>query len=286
MQYDPRERVICAQQVCWLPLDRISPRQNMPFGREDSASLSELAESIRRDGLIVPITVQRQAGGRYQVVSGNRRLMACRMAGLTHIDAVVLSGMAEAANVRQLLDGVRSGRLHYLEEADALSALRQDYALSAEDIARSLGCTAATVEAKARLAALDAETRACLLETRLPERYAQMLLRLPDRRERVAIAHQAAAQHLSVRDTELLVASAARRLAVPPPPGRRTITLMRDHRPYLNAIRAIVAQMRDAGLPVISSERELSGEVEVLLRLPTRKRRAALPREHPAMERR
>lgn len=76
-----------------------------------------------------------------------------------------------------------------------------------------------------------------------------------------------------MRDTELLVASAARRLAVPPPPGRRTITLMRDHRPYLNAIRAIVAQMRDAGLPVISSERELSGEVEVLLRLPTRKRR-------------
>lgn len=139
MQYDPRERVICAQQVCWLPLDRISPRQNMPFGREDSASLSELAESIRRDGLIVPITVQRQAGGRYQVVSGNRRLMACRLAGLTHIDAVVLSGMAEEANVRQLLDGVRSGRLHYLEEADALSALRQDYALSAEDVARSLG---------------------------------------------------------------------------------------------------------------------------------------------------
>ena len=117
MQYDPYHAEGCAQQVCWLPVERISPRPSLEAEASDGMPLSELAESIRCHGLIQPITVQRAPGGRYVVVSGNRRLMACRLAGLTHVDAVVLAGVAREQDARPLLEAVLSGRLHYLEEA-------------------------------------------------------------------------------------------------------------------------------------------------------------------------
>ncbi len=80
----------CAQQVCWVPVERIVTQQGR-VSHEDSASLNELAESIRRDGLIQPITVRPMLGGRFEIVSGNRRSLACRMLGMTHIDAVILA---------------------------------------------------------------------------------------------------------------------------------------------------------------------------------------------------
>lgn len=262
------------EQVCWLPLERISPRPSVCMETTDSLSLMELADSIRQHGLIQPITVRAAQNGRYVIVSGNRRLMACRMAGMTHVDAVVLAGVATDQTADTLLEGLLSGRLHYLEEGAALQRLlAQGY--SRDELARLLGSTAATVAQRARLAELDEETRSFLLEQGMPERYARALLKLPDRRARLSIARQAAREKLCVRDVELLVTSAQAHLPVPPAPGRRTIALMRDHRLYLNAIRSIVAQMQETGIQATAEERSLDGSVEITLRMPTRCRRAA-----------
>lgn len=262
------------EQVCWLPLERISPRPSVCMETTDSLSLMELVESIRQYGLIQPITVRAAQNGRYVIVSGNRRLMACRMAGMTHVDAVVLAGVATDQTADTLLEGLLSGRLHYLEEGAALQRLlAQGY--SRDELARLLGSTAATVAQRARLAELDEETKSFLLEQGMPERYARTLLKLPDRRARLSIARQAAREKLCVRDVELLVTSAQAHLPVPPTPGRRTIALMRDHRLYLNAIRSIVAQMQETGIQATAEERSLDGSVEITLRMPTRRRRAA-----------
>lgn len=266
------------EQVCWLPLERISPRPSVCMESADGMSLMELADSIRQHGLIQPITVRATGNGRYVIVSGNRRFMACRMAGMTHVDAVVLAGVAHDQAAEALLDSLLSHRMHYLEEASALQRLlTQGY--SRDELARLLGCTAATVAQRAKLAELDEETRSFLLEQGMPERYARALLKLPDRRARLTIARQAAREKLCVRDVELLVASAQAHLPVPPVPGR-TIALMRDHRLYLNAIRSIVAQMQETGIQATAEERNLDGSVEITLRLPTRRRRAA-QRMHP-----
>lgn len=271
MLYDHQES-LCAQQVCWLPLERIAPRTSQPFAREDGASLGEMCESIRRDGMIHPITVRRSGEGCYTIVAGNRRYMACRMLGMTHIDAVVLPGVAQDEGMQEVLALLHSRHLHYLEEARALADLTER-GLSREELARHLGITPATVREKLRLMELDEPLRVLLLEEGLPERMARAMLRLPDNRARMTIALRAAREHLSVRDVELLVTSAQTHLPVPPPPGGRTITLMRDHRLYLNAIRAIAAQMKEAGMAVQMTERTLPDAVEVTLRLPTRRRR-------------
>ena len=264
----------CAQQVCWLPLERISPRPSV--GREpvDGMTLMELVDSIRMHGVIEPIAVQKSSGGRYVIVSGNRRFMACRMAGLTHIDAVVLDGVEQDQGARSLLEGIMSGHMHYLDEAAAMKALTEQHGFTREEVARGLGCSVSMVNQRLRLTELDRELQAFLMEQGMPEGYARALQKLPDRRGRMTIAWQAVREKLCVRDVELLVASAQARLPVPPLPGGRTITLVRDHRLYLNAIRNIVAQMQEAGIKATTEERTLADSVEVTLRLPTRHRRA------------
>ncbi|MGN1019349.1 MAG: ParB/RepB/Spo0J family partition protein [Aristaeellaceae bacterium] len=264
----------CEQQVCWLPLDRITPRINQPFSREDSQSMAEMCESIRRDGLLQPITVQRMGNGGFMIVSGNRRYLACRMLGMTHIDAIVLPGAPEDQSLQETLEMLLSRRMHYLDEARAMARILDSGVMTRESLARYLGITTATLRDKLRLLELDEGLCILLVEQGLPERIAQALLRLPDNRARMSIALQAAREHLTVRDVELLVASAQTKLPVPPAPGGRTITLMRDHRLYLNAIRAIAAQMEEAGLNANMTERTLPDAVEVTLRLPTRRRRS------------
>ena len=243
------------------------------MGRDGSVSLTELAESIRLRGLTKPITVQRVGHGRYTVISGNRRLMACRMLGMTHIDAVVLWPGPDTQTAQQLMDALLSGRLHYLEQAHALQALSVNYGCNREELARALGTTAAAVSARIHLIALDGELQVFLMEEGVPERVAQALLRLPDQEARMLIARKAAAQKLSVREVEALVSSAMNRLPVPPMPGGRTIYRMRDYRLYLNAVRSIIAQMKEAGVDARAEEHQSADRVEVTLSISTRRRR-------------
>lgn len=274
MLNDPRVPAGCARQVCWLPMGSIMPREEQPFAQGDGASLEELAASIQREGLIRPITVEMAGGGRYRILSGNRRYLACRMAGFTHIDAVVLACPTEDQDARGLMQGLMSGRMHYLEEAAALQRLMTVYGIRREALATALGRTPAAVAQRARLTELDGALRAFLLEENLSEGVARALLRLPDSHARMMIARQAATQRLCVRDTELLVKSAMTRLPVPPAPGGRTISLMRDYRLYVNAIRAIAAQMQEAGIQATFTQRPMGEEVEVAVRIPTRRRRS------------
>lgn len=262
------------QQVCWLPVDRIVPRASVCLETDARMSLMALTESIRQHGLVEPITVRRMPGDRYAIVSGNRRFMACRMAGLTHVDAVVLEGMEEEPNAHDLLDCVLSGQAHYLHQADALRQLVEQHGFTREELARTLGTTAAAIAQRIRLTELDPPLQAFLMEHGFPETHARALAKLPDRQARMNIARQALNQHLCIRDLELMVQSALSRLPVPPLPTGRTIALMRDHRLYLNAIRSIVAQMQESGIPATTCERAMADHIEVTLSLPTRRRRA------------
>lgn len=268
------ETALCSRQVCWLPMSSITPRTDHAFGQEESRSLQELTASIQRYGLQNPITVQAQGLGRYVIVSGNRRYLACRMAGYTHVDAIVLPAAGPDCSDRALLERLTREHLHYLEEADICHRLAED-GFTKEQLARCLGKTSAQVAQKLRLAALEPELRAFLVENNLPEGHARALSKLPDKAGRMALARKALAQKLCVRDLELLVTAAIARLPVPPPIRGRTISLMRDHRLYLNAIQSIIAQMREAGISPEVSQTRFGDYVELTLRIPVRRVRRA-----------
>lgn len=274
MQYGTSGAQRSMQQLCFLPLDRISPRATCAMSQEDAADLAALAQSIRMDGLIRPITVQKSGQGRYTVVSGNRRLMACRMLGMTHVDAVVLWNGPVEMDAPALLQSLRSGRLHYLEQARALQALNMTHGWSREELARQLGAASEQITSLIHLNALEEELQVFLMEEGVPERIAQALLRVPDGEARRRIARQAARERLSVREVEAMVSSALTRLPVRENGHGRTIRRMRDHRLYLNAIREIVSQMQEAGVEASLSEHQVADRLEVTLVMSTRRRRA------------
>lgn len=262
----------CSRQVCWLPLNSITPRADRTFGQEDNRSIMELASSIQRWGLQNPITVQPQAPGRYVIVSGNRRYWACRMAGFTHMDAIILPVTGMGCTDQELLRCLNQGQMHYLEEADVLARLLEN-GMTREQLARCLGRTPSQIGQKLRLTSLDGALRSYLVEQNLSEGYARALAKLPDPAARMAIARQAVAQHLYVRDVEVLVAAAIARLPVPPPAGGKLISLMRDHRLYMNAIRAIVGQMEEAGLAPEVRQTRFGDYEEMTIRVQVRKRK-------------
>ena len=269
-----------SKQLCWLPLSQITPRPEVPFEDSQPLSLAELAASIRRHGLLQPITVRETAGGRFEVVSGNRRYLACRMAGFTHIDAIVLPATSQGGGLYRVLTNLRRENLHFFEEAQAYETLLTCYGMTQEDLARQLGCSAGAIANKLRLLRLDPSLRSLIYEEDLSERHARALLRLPDQSGRMSIARKAASQHLSVRDTELLIDSALQRLPVPPPPATgRVIALVRDHRLYMNALKGIVTQMQEAGMPASMEVSQFGGQIDVHITLPARtgKRRNAQP---------
>lgn len=264
------------RQLCWLPVDSISPRESV-HPPEGECSLDALTEDIRRWGLRRPILV-RQEGCGYSVVSGNRRLLACRRAGMTHIDAVILPPPLHSRSAPQLLDALNGRCLHYLEEAELLRELNRTHGYTREALARIRGEDVQTIVNRMQLTALGEEVRVCLMEVGLPERAAMALLRLDDESQRLHVARKAARERLCIREVELLVSAAARRSAAEKPrsPGHgRVISLVRDPRLYINAIRRITEQMRSAGLAATMTEKREGGCVEVTVRLPVRRRRAA-----------
>ena len=253
------------RQVCWLAMKDIRANESQPRQYFDDVKLMELASSIRRHGLLQPITVRCVTDG-YEIVMGERRFRACQMLGYTHIDAFVLPAGRDESAVLALIENIQRENLHYFEEAEAYDALLQQ-GISRDTLARQLGKSPSAIANKLRLMKLDRPLRELLTEEGLSERHARALLSLPDSAARMRIARQAAIKRLTVRETEEMVHKALQRLPVAPQ-GRRIISLVRDQRLYLNAIRSIVAQMQEAGFAAAMDITSTDRQTEVHICIP------------------
>ncbi|MDO5144240.1 MAG: ParB/RepB/Spo0J family partition protein [bacterium] len=257
-----------------LSIQLIDPRDDGCVDVPAGAELRALAESIRRDGLIQPLLVRPTATGRYQIVQGNRRLMACRMLGMEEVDASVLPISAFDSEARRMLDDLHSGGLHYLQVAAMLQSLHTVHGMTEEALARQLAMPVESVHQKLELMSLGQDIRAALTGRHLPERLALSLLRLPDDETRRGILQQMIDDRLNIRDTELLIGSVQRQLQGRGGSGR-TLTVIRDERLYLNAIRTLVTQMQEAGLQAELCESDVAGCLELRVRVSHRRRRSA-----------
>lgn len=252
------------RQACWLPLDEIFPNPRQPRKEFNDYALMELASSIRQYGLLQPISVRAVEKG-YEIVMGERRYRACRMLGFTHMDAFILPAPEGESEILAVIENIQRENLHYFEEAEAYQRLLQQ-GMNQDVLARRLGKSASAVANKLRLLKLDEELRHFIFEQGLSERHARALLSLPDAGGRQRIARQAAQQHLTVKETENLVQRAQKRLPVPPP-SRKVINVVRDHRLYLNAIKSVIAQMKETGMEarMKMNENEHFTDVHILI---------------------
>lgn len=188
-----------------LPLDAIQPGRYQPRSAMDPGRLEELAESIRVQGLVQPVVVRPLArAGTYELIAGERRWRASRMAGKQTVPAIIREVPDEATLALALIENIQRENLNPLEEATALKRLIDEFELTHNQAAESVGRSRAAVSNLLRLLELAPAVRELVDEGRLDMGHARALLAL-GRDAQVRVARQVADQDLSVRQTEALV---------------------------------------------------------------------------------
>jgi len=184
-----------------IPIDLIDPNPIQPRRVFQGERLAELAQSIRVNGIIQPLVV-RKAGDRYQLVAGERRWRAAKLAGLDRIPAVVQDVPDDHLLEITLIENIQREDLNPIETANAFNSLSTDLSLSAEEIGRRTGKDRTTIVNSLRLLQLPADLQQLVSERRLSAGHARCLLSLPTADLQREVAEKAVAQGWSVRQTE------------------------------------------------------------------------------------
>lgn len=196
-----------------VPVDAIRPNPMQPRSGLDRAALEELAASIQEHGLIQPLVVTTPAPGEYQLIAGERRLEAARIAGLAHVPVLVKEATPQQVLELALVENIQRADLNPLEEAAAYHQLIDEFGLTQEAVAERVGKSRATVANAVRLLRLPAPIKTALADGRISEGHARALLGLDDEQQQLGILITILRRGLNVRQTEELV----RRMVAPPP---------------------------------------------------------------------
>ena len=196
-----------------LSVSKLEPRQEQPRSVFDDAALQELADSVKRYGVIQPVTARRLPSGYYQIIAGERRWRAARMAGLEEIPVRVIEDDDRRPAELALVEHLQREDLNPIEEARGYQALIDDYGLTQEETAQSVGRSRPAVANALRLLSLDRGTLSLVEEGKLSAGHARALLPITEEKGRLAAANEVIKKGLSVRKTELLAARRVREAA-------------------------------------------------------------------------
>jgi ParB family chromosome partitioning protein len=189
-------------ELVQLPLGSIKPNGRQPRRRFDAESISELADSIRTQGLVQPVVVRPLAGGAWELIAGERRWRAARAAGLATIPALVRETDDRDSLLLALVENVAREDLSPIEEARAYSVLMDEFTLSLGDVAERVGRSKPTVSNRMRLLELPEDVIGLLERGLISEGHARAILAVPGHDERRALARQVVRKGLTVRATE------------------------------------------------------------------------------------
>jgi ParB family transcriptional regulator, chromosome partitioning protein len=211
-----------AQSMQQIPTELIDANPRQPRTSFDDAELRGLADSVRTRGMLQPVLVRPLAGGRYELVAGERRLRAAKLAGLERVPAIVRSTQESERLELALIENMAREDLNPVDAARACAALVDELGLTKEEIGRRLGRSRASVSNMVRLLELPDEVLAMLDSGELSEGHGRAILQLRDRSAQRALARRARDEALSVRRTEAF----ARGAESEPAPKRRRAALV------------------------------------------------------------
>ena len=210
-----------ADELRELPVELVRPNPNQPRKAFDDAALQSLADSIRERGVLQPVLVRPVPGGTYELVAGERRWRAARLAGLETVPALVRAGDDAASLELALIENMAREDLNPIEEARGCALLVEELGMTREAIGRRLGRSRVAVSNLLRLLDLPDEALALLALAALAEGHGRALLMAPDHADRRRLAREAAAEGWTVRETEDRARALAQAGDPAPRPRRR-----------------------------------------------------------------
>lgn len=190
--------------VTVLPLQKVEPNPNQPRKYFDEEELQALADSIAAHGLLQPLAVRDVGNGFYQIIAGERRWRAARLAGLSEVPVMIVEADDRTVMELALVENLQRQDLNPMEEAEGYRSLMQDYGLTQEEAAERVGKSRPAVANALRLLALPAEVQAQVVDGTLSAGHARAVLSLPNERLQKAAAQRIIALRLSVRQAEAM----------------------------------------------------------------------------------
>ena len=258
-----REKVV--NRVLSIPVERIHPNPSQPRQDFDRDALAELAESIRENGVLQPITV-RKIGDSYELIAGERRLRAAKSVGKTEIPAVVVNSTGQQSAVYAILENIQREDLNIFEEARALKVLIHEWGVTQEEAARKLGKAQSTVANKLRLLLLTEKEQQFILDNGLTERHARALLKVPEEGRRWELLELAVQNRWNVSQLEAAIEKPVEKKAEAE--DKRRVFIVKDIRVFLNTINKAIDTMKRAGIPAEADKQEGEDCIEYRVRIP------------------
>ena len=258
-----------------VPVDDIhtNPFQPRRWFREEA--LAELAASVKEYGVLQPLLVRRDGHDRYELIAGERRLRASRLAGRPTAPVILVEMSDQEVAEVGLIENLQREDLHFLEEAESFKQLMGFFGLTVEKLAERMGKSSSTIFARLRLLKLDAEVREAVVKAGITEKHARSLLKLEDPSTQLAVIRKIEEQSLSTRETEqwvnLTVADMKGQKKAKPAPMEKTLNNVRDVRLVLNLLRHMTRDLQRDGLKVEMNQREEEGFLKVELLIPMHK---------------
>ena len=251
-------------QIQLIPHENIYPNPRQPRVRFDYIELENLASSIRANGILQPINVRPLENDRFELISGERRLRAARITGITKIPCIVMDVSDEQSALFAIIENVQRQNLDFFEEAVAIERLMTEHNLSQEEIGRKLGKAQSTLSNKLRLLRLPEEMRDRIVVASLTERHARALLTLPDNSARNRALDIIIERHLTVSESERLIKDILRRRKEPTKPP---IKVFKDMRIFINTLNHAVDSIRRAGIEADTAKSETDEYFEYVVRI-------------------
>jgi len=252
--------------IIHLNVTEIAPNPYQPRRFFDKDKVHELSQSIKEYGVMQPISVRIINGNSYELVAGERRLRATKLAGLSTIPAITIKLSDHESAALSLIENIQRENLNFIEEAIGFYNLLNDYNITQEELARRLGKSQSTIANKLRLLKLSKSIHKTLLENGLTERHARALLKLTSEQEQEKAISTILKNNYNVKQTEDLV----ERMLENEKKSKRNIKITRkikDFRLFSNSIKQSINIMEEAGFNCDYIVEENENELEIMIRV-------------------
>ena len=246
-------------RIIFLPARSIRPNPAQPrkVFREDA--LEELAESIRRHGILQPLSVRR-VDNSYELIAGERRLRAAMLAGLSEIPCIVMNMDDRESGMTALVENLQRQDLDFIEEARGFSCLMQQWDMSQEQVAKTIGKSQSAVANKLRILRHSPQVLEALRQAQLTERHARALLKLPTEAKKLAAIATIAELGMGVSRAERYIEQLLEGKEEKPPKA--------NVRNFLNQLSDSLARIQRSGVPAVSERRETEDRIVLTITIP------------------
>ena len=245
-------------RVIFLPFSAISPNPDQPRTVFSEDTLEELAHSIRRHGILQPLTVRRCDSG-YQLICGERRLRAAQLAGLTEVPCLVMRMSDKESGIAALIENLQRQDLDFIEEARGIGLLIQRYHLSQDQAAQVLGKSQSGIANKLRLLKHSEAVLTAIRREKLTERHARALLKLPTDALKLQTIDRIKQFSMTAERTDSYIENL---LLKEKPAGKPNLSR------FLAGLDQSLAGFRMSGIPAISERKETESQIVVTITIP------------------